>query len=224
MNLVDKQLCRRLGHSFGDPALFNCALTHCSVGAANNERLEFLGDAILNFVIAQFLYERYDNAAEGRLTRLRARLVCKESLAEVARRIDVGASLRLGSGELKTGGRDRDSILADALEGIIGAIYLDAGIDACQERIEGLFADMFSRVETEDGAKDPKTRLQERLQSHGLPLPVYEVSEVGGADHKQKFTVTCMIPNLPKPTLGTGSSRRRAEQAAAQHAIELLGT
>ena len=217
---VDEQFCHRLGFWFSDSVLLDRALTHRSAGAANNERLEFLGDAILNFAIAQSLFRTYPDAAEGELTRLRAQLVRKESLAEVARRVDIGQVLRLGTGELKTGGRDRDSILADAVESIIAAIYLDAGIAACQERIEALFRDLFPRAV--DGAKDPKTRLQEELQSRGLPLPVYKVSEVGGVAHKRKFTVTCTIPILSDPTYGTGTSRRKAEQAAAEQAISLL--
>ncbi|MDX1434433.1 MAG: ribonuclease III, partial [Gammaproteobacteria bacterium] len=165
----------RLGHEFRSPELLDQALTHRSVGARNNERFEFLGDAILNFLIAEFLFSANPDAHEGRLTRLRAHLVRRETLAAVARDVELGEALRLGPGELKSGGRTRDSILADAFEAVLGALYLDAGLDACRAAVGELFAERLHQAPRSVRLKDAKTRLQEALQSKGLALPVYSV-------------------------------------------------
>ena len=211
-----------LGHEFSDPSLFEQALTHRSAGARNNERLEFLGDAILNFVVADALYRSTPDAKEGSLTRRRARLVRRETLAEVAREIGLGPALRLGGGEMKSGGRDRDSILADALEGLIGAVYLDAGLEICAAWLSRQFGARLTLAFEDDADKDAKTRLQEMLQSKGLPLPVYTVVGIDGAAHEQSFTVQCRVSGLVRSPCGTGGSRRKAEQVAADRALSLL--
>lgn len=212
----------RLEHRFEDPALLERAVTHRSRGAANNERLEFLGDSILNFLVAERLFADHPRATEGSLTRRRAALVRKETLADVARDLDLGDALQLGSGELKSGGRDRDSILADALEAVVGAVYLDAGIETCRGLVARLLEARIEERARESAGKDPKTRLQEALQSRGLPLPVYEVTGVEGEPHAQRFTVCCAVRGLGFDTRGHGTSRRRAEQDAAGKAIERL--
>ena len=222
MNGDDGWLQERLGYDFGDSGLLERALTHRSVGARNNERLEFLGDAILSFVIAELLYRTEPDAHEGRLTRLRAHLVRRETLAAIARELELGAALRLGPGELKSGGRGRDSILADAFEAIIGAIYLDSGLAACREVLETLFGERLARAAREVGLKDPKTRLQETLQGQGRALPQYTVVKLEGAAHDQSFTVECQVEGIPRPVTGSGSSRRKAEQDAASRALEEL--
>lgn len=218
----DGRLQSRLGYAFDEPELLERALTHRSRGAHNNERLEFLGDAILSFVVAELLYHNEPRAHEGRLTRLRAHLVRRETLAAIAREIDLGASLRLGPGELKSGGRSRDSILADAFEALVGAIYLDGGMSACTGLLERLYGGRLAAAADEVGLKDPKTRLQEILQGRGLPLPRYHVVNVEGAPHDQSFTVHCEVDGIPDTLVGTGASRRRAEQAAASRALEAL--
>lgn len=217
-----EQLQRRLGYHFNDPQHLKLALTHRSFGGRNNERLEFLGDAILNMVIAQHLFDSFPNAREGQLSRLRARLVRGVTLAEIAREFDLGEFLRLGSGEMKSGGNRRESILADAVESIIGAIYLDSGFEASRERVLAWFAQRLDNLSLEDTRKDPKTRLQELLQSRQKALPQYEVVEVKGEAHQQTFYVHCHVPMLSASTEGSGSSRRIAEQAAAQAALEAL--
>jgi ribonuclease-3 len=222
MNGADGRLQGRLGHAFNDPGLLDQALTHRSCGAHNNERLEFLGDAILDFIVADLLYEREADAHEGRLTRLRAHLVRRETLAAIARDMHLGETLRLGPGELKSGGRDRDSILADALEAVIGAIYLDGGMASCRGVLETLYTDRLARVVVEMGLKDPKTRLQETLQGHGRGLPQYTVVKLDGAPHQQRFTVACLIDGIANPVTGFGPSRRKAEQDAATRALEEL--
>jgi ribonuclease-3 len=212
----------RLDYAFNDPDLLDQALTHRSRGSRNNERLEFLGDAILNFVVADLLYHADGDAHEGRLTRLRAHLVRRETLASIARDLKLGEALRLGPGELKSGGRGRDSILADALEAVIGAIYLDAGLESCRRVLEELYRDRLSGAAREVGLKDPKTRLQEALQARALSLPRYAVVKLEGAPHDQSFTVECQVENIPEPIVGTGTSRRKAEQDAASRALEAL--
>ncbi|SFX62402.1 ribonuclease III [Marinospirillum alkaliphilum] len=219
-NLVP--LIRALGHPFSDTRLLELALTHRSHGNNNNERLEFLGDSIVNFVIAEDLYHRFPQAREGQLSRLRARQVKGATLAEVAREFALGDYLRLGSGELKSGGYRRESILADALEAVIGAIYLDAGMDAARERVLAWFAPRLEGMTLSDTQKDPKTRLQEYLQSRQQPLPRYEVISVEGEAHAQVFTVECMIDQLDYRPLGIGASRRFAEQEAAEKALQAL--
>ncbi len=222
MNDPGRQFLRRLGYEFKDDSLLERALTHRSAGSGHNERLEFLGDSIINFIMAETLFRAQPEAREGQLTRLRALLVRRETLAAVARDLDLGMALKLGGGELKSGGRDRDSILADALEAVIGAVYLDSGMDSCRELVERLFTEKIAQAQQRRGAKDAKTRLQERLQARGLPLPTYEVVEVKGAPHSQEFQVFCRVASLDNPTCGTGGSRRKAEQAAARLALERL--
>ncbi|MBI5461820.1 MAG: ribonuclease III [Gammaproteobacteria bacterium] len=217
-------LLRTLGYAFRDPALLDSALTHRSAGGVNNERLEYLGDAVLGLVIAEDLYRRYPQASEGELSRLRASLVRKQTLAELARDLQLGEYLRLGSGELKSGGYRRDSILADALEAIFGAVYLDGGFAASAGLIQTLYAERLQNLPTEPLAiKDPKTQLQEYLQSRHLHLPEYAVVSVRGDAHDQIFEVECHIVALTQTTRAQGSSRRRAEQQAAQQMLEQLG-
>ncbi|MGM0926968.1 MAG: ribonuclease III [Pseudomonadota bacterium] len=213
---------RRLGHDFGDSSLLELAMTHRSFGGQNNERLEFLGDSIVNFVIAEALFRRFPEAREGQLSRLRARLVKGQTLAELAREMGFGEHLRLGSGEMKSGGHRRESILADAVEAIIGAIYLDAGMEAVRARILSWYAARLEEISLQDTQKDPKTRLQEFLQSRQVPLPRYEVVNVEGEAHAQTFTVDCHVELLEKHTTGIGSSRRHAEQQAAEVALKQL--
>ncbi len=215
-------LALRLGHDFGDHGLLKLALTHRSHGASNNERLEFLGDSILNFIIAEDLYRRFPKAREGQLSRLRASLVKGETLAEVAVSLQLGASLRLGQGELKTGGHRRESILADALEAIIGAIYLDCGLDAARNCILYWYDERLAGLNLKNTDKDPKTRLQELLQAKQVPLPEYQLDKVEGQAHDQMFTVSCRSKLLTQPCIGVGRSRRYAEQQAAHRALELL--
>ena len=215
-------LQRALGHRFNDAGLLELALTHRSVGGNNNERLEFLGDALINACVAETLYRRHTGLEEGDLSRLRASLVNQETLAEVARELDLGPHLILGPGELKSGGFRRASILADALEALIGAVFLDAGFDAARNSILGVLASRLASPPPADSLKDPKTRLQEMLQARELPLPVYAVESVRGEPHKQIFRVSCSIEPLGLSTEGEGSSRRAAEQEAARHALEQI--
>lgn len=217
-----ERLARLLGHQFGDTRLLEQALTHRSAGRQHNERLEFLGDAVLSFVISGELFRRFPEADEGDLSRLRARLVRGESLAAVARELELGDSLHLGSGELKSGGFRRESILADALEAILGAVYLDGGIEAAKRLILALFDSRLDNVSPIEELKDPKTRLQEFLQAQRQPLPVYEVIDIQGDAHEQTFHVTCRVEQLAQPVRGTGSSRRRAEQKAAAEVLKRL--
>ncbi len=217
------RLQRRLGHCFADPALLDLALTHRSVGGRNYERLEFLGDSIVNHIIAEALYHRLPDAREGELSRTRASLVRGETLAEVARELHLGEHLILGSGERKSGGKRRSSILADALESVAGAILLDADVATCRRCVLDWFASRLEGLSLGDAGKDAKTRLQEFLQGRKRPLPEYELLDVQGEDHDQQFRVAC---RLAKPTLvveGSGSSRRKAEQAAARSALDRLG-
>ncbi|MDO6420543.1 ribonuclease III [Amphritea sp. 2_MG-2023] len=215
-------LAKKLGYQFKDESMIELALTHRSHGKRNNERLEFLGDSILNFVIAEALYRRFPEAKEGQLSRLRAQLVKGETLAELAREMKLGDYLRLGSGELKSGGYRRDSILADAVEAIIGAIYLDSNMDSCRPYILGWYQSRLEQTSLLDTKKDSKTRLQEFLQSRRAPLPDYELLSVSGEAHKQTFEIRCAVSLLDKPTEGKGSSRRQAEQNAAKTALDKL--
>jgi ribonuclease-3 len=212
---------RILGYGFSDPRLLGEALTHRSAAGRNNERLEFLGDAILNFVIAAELYRRYPQAREGELSRLRATLVKRDTLAGLARDLTLGEYLHLGSGELKSGGFRRDSILADTLEAVFGAVYLDSEMATCQHLILRLYHAQLTDLPTAAELKDPKTRLQEYLQAQQRGLPVYNVVAVTGEAHAQSFTVECSVDQMR--TVAVGSSRRRAEQEAARQALELLG-
>ena len=217
------RLERQLGYSFKDQDLMVLALTHRSFAGRNNERLEFLGDAILNFIAGEALFERFPQAREGQLSRLRARLVKGETLAILARGFDLGEYLRLGSGELKSGGFRRESILADALEALIGAIYLDAGMEAARDRVLAWLTNEFDSLTLVDTNKDPKTRLQEFLQSRASDLPRYEVVDIQGEPHCRTFVVECQIALLNDKTLGQGASRRIAEQVAAAAALIALG-
>lgn len=219
---ASRALAERLGHRFECVELLERALTHRSASSRNNERLEFLGDAVLNFLVAESLYREVPNAPEGSLTRRRAQVVKQDTLAEIARQVGVGPALHLGEGERKSGGRGRDSILADALEALIGAVYLDAGLEACRGVVLGLLEGKLQGVARADEPKDPKTRLQEVLQSRGVALPTYRVVEVSGAAHAQRFVVECTVKEPPTTARGEGSSRRRAEQDAASHALQSL--
>ena len=203
-----------LGHRFGDATLLERALTHRSAAHANNERLEFLGDALLNLLVAELIYETHPRASEGDMTRLRAALVNGTALAEMARTHRLGERLHLGPGELKSGGHRRDSILADAFEAVIAAIYLDAGWPGCRDLVRAQFA--ASVAEGARTPKDAKTRLQELLQARGLALPVYELADARGEEHARIFDVTCRVESLDECFTGSASSRRGAEQVAAE--------
>jgi ribonuclease-3 len=209
-----------LGYTFGRPALLQQALTHRSYGAAHNERLEFIGDAVLNCVIAAALFDRLPAVPEGDLSRLRAHLVSGESLARLARSLGLGAVLRFGEGERRSGGRERASIMADALEAVFGAVFQDGGFEAARTVVHAVFADELAGLDPAALAKDPKTRLQEWLQARRFAVPQYAVVEAQGAAHAQKFTVECRIPALTITATGTGASRRAAEQGAAAAAYE----
>lgn len=216
------RLQRLLDHRFADLALLEQALTHRSFGQPNNERLEFLGDGILDFVIAAALFHRFPNLPEGDLSRLRANLVRQESLHRLALELGIGEVLRLGEGELRSGGAQRPSILADALEALFGAIYLDAGFVAAQGVIEKLYAPLIDELKPGHFQKDAKTRLQEWLQGRKKPLPRYQLMETTGAAHEQRFEVACHIDSPALRTIGHGSSRRIAEQVAAEQALKEL--
>lgn len=215
-------LCKKLGLHFNQPQLFATALTHRSASATNNERLEFLGDSILGFVIAQQLYELFPNAPEGVLSRLRASLVNQTSLAELARQHALGDYLVLGSGELKSGGFRRDSILSDALEAIIAALFLDQGITICQQWVARLFNEKLEKLSLDNWQKDPKTQLQEIMQARRMELPEYTLMTMSGLAHEQSFKVKCTVPMIKESCIGTGISRKKAEQAAAELMLELL--
>ena len=220
MSAVIDRLRAALGYTFRRPEWLEEALTHRSASANNNERLEFLGDALLNLVVAEVLYHRYPKASEGELSRLRASLVKGETLAKLARELKLGESLRLGPGELKSGGARRESILSDALEAIIGAVYLDGGLAACRDLILNLYQESLEGLASASELKDPKTRLQEYLQAHQQPLPIYNVLEIRGEPHAQSFTVECAVAELR--AVAAGSSRRKAEQEAARQLLEQI--
>jgi ribonuclease-3 len=215
-------LYRKLDYRFSNEALLEQALTHRSVGKLNNERLEFLGDSILSFVISTDLYKRFPEIDEGRLSRIRASLVKGETLAKIAAELSLGDFLHLGSGELKSGGFRRASILADALESIFGAVYLDSGIETIERLILRLFDARMAKLDPGMALKDPKTRLQEYLQAQQQPLPIYEVVEIRGKSHNQHFTVSCRVEILHDPVLAEGASRRKAEQQAAEEVLRKL--
>ncbi len=209
-----------LGYEAQDPQLFAAALTHRSVPGPNNERLEFLGDAVLNLVIARHLYQAFPQGSEGDLSRLRARLVSGQPLAEVAAQVGLGVALQLGSGELKTGGFRRQSILSDAFEAVCGALFLDGGLAAAGKVIEQLFEHRIAALPAPASLKDAKTRLQEYLQSQGHALPRYSVERTEGEAHEQTFHVLCEVSELGRSAHGSGTSRRRAEQEAAARLLE----
>jgi ribonuclease-3 len=211
-----------LGHRFASADLLWRALTHRSAGTPHNERLEFLGDAVLNFLVAEAIYHRFPTAREGQLSRLRARLVNEDTLARVARSLALGRLLRLGEGELKSGGRERESILADALEAVLGAIYLDGGIQSAREVVGRILAPDMEALSPGEALKDPKTRLQEWLQGRGMSLPSYSVLAVEGEAHEQMFTVRCSVRALGAEAQARGRSRRSAEQEAAARLLEAI--
>lgn len=208
-----------LGHRFRQPELLCQALTHRSQGSPHNERLEFLGDSVLNCAMATLLFQRFPALKEGELSRQRANLVRQDALAEIARSLSLGDYLRLGEGEMKSGGFRRPSILADGLEAVIGAVFLDAGFPPAQAMIERLYSAVLAQLDPNVSGKDPKTELQELLQSRKLPLPLYALTATRGEAHAQEFEVVCTIPSLDIRVSGIGSSRRNAEQAAARGAV-----
>jgi len=215
------KLMKQIEYCFKDEALLLNALTHRSVGQHNNERLEFLGDAILGMVIADELFHRFPECAEGEMSRLRASLVKGATLSELARNLSLGDYLKLGPGELKSGGFRRSSILADAFEAILAAVYLDSDLETCRDLILRQLATRLDKVSPENIGKDPKTQLQEYMQARRLPLPSYDVTEVTGKAHAQTFTVECKVDDGDSVT-AVGSSRRKAEQAAASQLLEQL--
>ncbi|MCC8374288.1 MULTISPECIES: ribonuclease III [Photorhabdus] len=220
--IVINRLQRKLGYTFDQHDLLIQALTHRSASSKHNERLEFLGDSILSFVIANALYHRFPRIDEGDMSRMRATLVRGNTLAELAREFELGECLRLGPGELKSGGYRRESILADTVEALIGAIFLDSDIQTIERIILRWYETRLNEISPGDKQKDPKTRLQEYLQGHHLPLPSYLVVMVRGEAHDQEFTIHCQVSGIEQPVKGTGSSRRKAEQAAAEQALKQL--
>jgi ribonuclease-3 len=216
-------LATTLSYEFNDANLLQQALTHRSCPGANNERLEFLGDAVLDFVISEVVYRSHPNAPEGDLSKLRASLVKDASLGKLAMDLDLGEHLILGGGERKSGGHRRESILADALEALFGAVYLDAGFDAAAAVITHAFGDRLSNLPSVDDLRDPKTRLQEWLQAQGFGLPEYELVKVSGKAHRQKFDVSCSIRDGEQISTGSGTTRRNAEQESAREMLAGLG-
>jgi ribonuclease-3 len=222
LDKAESWLDKTLHYRFRDKGLLAQALTHRSANGRNNERLEFLGDAVLDFVVSDALFRLRPDADEGDLTRLRAALVKDTSLAQIAAELGIGEHLILGSGERKTGGHRRASILADALEAIFGAVYLDSGFEAARAIVDRIFAPRLGALPDAAELRDPKTRLQEWLQARKLALPLYELADVSGEGHEQQFVVTCSVSELSQTTNGTGSSRREAEQIAARHMLATL--
>ncbi len=220
MNARLSSLSAALGYCFRDENLLREALTHRSASGSSNERLEFLGDAILNFIVADALFAAHPGASEGELSRQRASLVKGENLAVLARALSLGEHLHLGQGELKSGGYRRASIIADALEAVLGALYLDSDLETCRGVILRLLGPQLRELPAAAELKDPKTRLQEYLQARQRPLPVYSVTQISGEAHAQRFTVECRLEDLC--TVAVATSRRRAEQAAARQALETL--
>ena len=218
------KLEKALGHVFSQRELLRQALTHRSYGSGHNERLEFLGDSVLNCVVASLLFERFGSAREGELSRLRANLVRQDTLAQIAGSLQLGTQLLLGEGELKSGGRSRPSILADALEALLGAVYVDAGFSAAAALVARLYQPLFADLAPGSGNRDAKTALQEMLQARRLALPQYVLRATRGEAHAQEFEIECRVPALSLCTVGIGSSRRAAEQAAAQRAVEQMET
>ena len=212
-----------LAYTFTDEQLLRQALTHRSAHGPNNERLEFLGDAVLQVIVSQIVFSEKPEASEGQLSRLRSSIVRDVTLAEVALSLDVGEHLILGSGEKKSGGHRRESILADTLEALFGAVYLDAGFDAARQVICAAYGDRLQNMPDGADLRDPKSRLQELLQGQGLAVPVYVMKNVSGKAHKQSFEVSCNIPELDRGTSGHGSTRRDAEQEAALAMLEKIG-
>jgi ribonuclease-3 len=215
-------LQRRLDYHFNDRELLNLAMTHRSYRGQNNERLEFLGDAVLSTIIAEALYRQFPAAKEGQMSRMRASLVKGDTIADMARALNLGECLNLGSGELKSGGHRRSSILADAFESLIGAIYLDSGFARCQEIVLGWYRERLEALGREGSGKDSKTRLQEWLQARKLALPTYPLLQVSGEAHAQTFLVCCQVESLQLACEASGSSRREAEQEAARKVLSVI--
>lgn len=217
-----EQLQRRLGYEFNDQALLHLALSHRSCGAHNNERLEFLGDSALNYVIGEYLYRNFENAPEGEMSRSRAALVRGETLARVAAELELGELIKLGPGERKSGARQRDSILANTLEAVVGAMLLDAGIERCRQVILQWFQRRLQELPLQGVAKDSKTLLQEFLQGRGRALPEYHLEQATGSDHRREFLVSCRLPELDLSLTGSANTRRKAEQEAALRVLQFL--
>ena len=215
-------LCRKIGHTFNQPELLRQALTHRSHSLPHNERLEFLGDSVLNCAVGALLFKHFPGLTEGNLSRLRSNLVNQQALAHIAKTLDLGKLVRFGEGEIKSGGDQRPSILADALEAVIGAVYLDGGFAAAEKVIATLYIPQLGELDTRTQGKDPKTLLQEYLQRRRISLPQYAVIGTTGDAHKQQFEVECVISKLNIRTQGEGGSRRSAEQEAARQAYERL--
>ncbi len=219
---MSDELSQKLKYEFQQPRYLKVALTHRSKGGEHNERLEFLGDAVVNFVIAEILYQQFPKATEGELSRWRASLVNRDTLAELAKEFELGRFLYLGPGELRSGGNERLSILSCAMEAIIGAVYLDGGFEAARAKIIEWYDPLIQTLSSAASHKDPKTLLQEYLQSRRMPLPIYKVDVIEGEAHQQTFTVSCRVDGMENITLGKGTSRRRAEQDAAQAMLAIL--
>lgn len=218
-----QKLAKSLGYEYQDIQFLQKALTHRSVGANNNERLEFLGDSLVNFMIADALFHQFDRLPEGDMSRVRAHLVKGDTLAIIGREYNISEYLVLGPGELKSGGFRRDSIIADAVEAIIASVYEDGGLDACRQLVTRFYAKRLAELDPKKVGKDPKTRLQEYLQSQNEQLPEYSIISVNGAAHAQEFTVSCYVAKLNSKFEAVASSRRKAEQKAAETALEALG-
>jgi ribonuclease-3 len=221
-NQINK-LQQNLGYHFDDSSLLLTALTHRSFSGDHNERFEFLGDSLVNMLIAEMLFEAYPDLPEGRLTQQRAMLVNGKTLAKIGEALNVGEHLSLGAGEIKTGGAQRESILADSVEAIIAAIYLDSDFDNCRATVRQWFQNRVQNIDTSGRTKDAKTRLQEVLQAKGKPLPVYVTEQVYGEHHMQQFVVSCKVALLTKSTQGKASSKKMAEQIAAENALRVIG-
>lgn len=222
MDKAQSWLKKKLCYEFGDTDLLARALTHRSAHGRSNERLEFLGDAVLDTVISEAVYRAMPEAPEGDLSRVRSSLVKDSSLADIAARLGLGDYLVLGVGERKSGGHRRESILADGLEALFGAVYLDAGYEACRQLIERVFGERLVELPDPAELRDPKTRLQEWLQARGMPLPSYEVTDVSGKAHQRRFEVSCAVDGAGEPETGTGASRRSAEQQSAKRMLRRL--
>lgn len=216
------ELQNKLGHQFSQPDLLTLALTHRSRGAKNYERLEFLGDSILGFVIAERLFEKFPEQTEGKLSRMRSSLVRKETLAAIARELQLGEFLLLGEGELKSGGFNRDSILSDTVESVIGALYIDAGLAVARSFIDRNFTELLNEIQPKTNFKDAKSRLQEAMQKRGHSLPSYTIVATSGKQHDQQFTVKCQLNELPIEATAQASTRRLAEQITAEKVLTLL--
>ena len=219
---MSNELLQKLEYEFKQAKLLKIALTHRSKGGEHNERLEFLGDAVVNFVIAEILYQQFPKATEGELSRWRASLVNRDTLAELAKEFELGRYLFLGPGELRSGGSERQSILSCAMEAIIGAVYMDGGFEAVQAKIGAWYEPLLHSLSSAASHKDPKTLLQEYLQSRRMSLPIYAVDKIEGEAHQQLFTISCQVEGIKEKTLGKGTSRRRAEQDAAQAMLGVL--